>query len=267
VSNPTEQDNAETPDPSPAELSRVQVLLDKALSKQEPVVQRHINRLRGNRPNASPSDIVKRLNAELRAATIGAGVGVGAAAAAPGVGTVAALAISGGETVAFINATALYVLSRASVQDLELRDIEGRRALVMAVMLGDLGSKTVSKFAQRTGQHWAKSLVKNIPQVKINAINRVLGRHFVTKYGTKQGILVLGRVIPFGIGAAIGGAANAVFSQGVIKTADRAFGPAPDLWSRTASRKLDTFEAEVIEGDITTAQTSNDPEPSDPKKA
>ena len=54
----------------------------------------------------------------------------------------------------------------------------------------------------------------------------------MTKYGTKQGILVLGRVIPFGIGAVIGGVANAAFSQGIVKAADRAFGSAPETWER-----------------------------------
>ncbi len=101
----------------------------------------------------------------------------------------------------------------------------------MAVTLGEAGAKSVQKVAERTGQHWARQLVKSMPQAKIHAVNKVLGRHFVTKYGTKQGILVLGRVIPFGIGAAIGGAANAAFSQGIVKASDRAFGPPPESWT------------------------------------
>ena len=171
-----------------------------------------------------------RLYAEFRAATISAGAGVGAAAAAPGVGTLVALALSGGEAIGFLNATALYVLSRADVHGIPLHDIERRRTLVMAVMLGEAGAKSVQQVAERTGQHWAKQLIKGIPQAKIYAVNKVLGRHFVTKYGTKQGIVVLGRVIPFGIGAVIGGAANAAFSQGIIKAADKAFGPAQESW-------------------------------------
>ncbi len=206
-------------------------LLDRALSVQTPLVARHLARIRRNRPDASPRQVTKRLNVELRAATVAAGSGVGAVAAAPGVGTGVALALSGGEAIAFVNATALYVLSRSELHGVPLEDIERRRTLVMAVMLGEAGSKSVQKVAERTGQHWARHLVKNIPQAKIHAVNKVLGRHFITKYGTKQGILVLGRVIPFGIGAAIGGTANAVFSQGIIKAADRAFGPTPTTWA------------------------------------
>ncbi len=215
----------------PDEPHRALELLDKALAVQSPLVARHLARIRRNRPDASPRQVTKRLNAEFRAATIAAGAGVGAAAAAPGVGTAAAVALSGGEGVAFLNATALYILSRAELHRVPLEDIERRRTLVMAVMLGDAGAMSVQTVAKRTGPHWARHLIKNIPQANIHAVNKVLGRHFITKYGTKQGILVLGRVIPFGIGAAIGGTANAALSQGIIKAADRAFGPVPTGWT------------------------------------
>jgi len=227
---PASPDARNLPERSDETSSAVLALLDKALSLQAPLVDRHVGRLRRNRPDATPRQILKRLNAEFRAATIGTGAGVGAAAAAPGVGTAAALALSGGEALGFMSATALYVLSRAQVHGIPLQDVERRRALVMAVMLGEAGAKSVEQVAERTGQHWAKTIVKGIPQARINAVNKILGHNFVTRYGTRQGIIVLGRIIPFGIGAAIGGAANAAFSQGIIKAADRAFGPAPSDW-------------------------------------
>ncbi|WP_195210516.1 hypothetical protein [Actinomarinicola tropica] len=214
-----------------AEPSRALTLLDKTLSLQAPLTERHIERLRRSRPGATPSEIVRRLNGQLRAATISAGAGVGAAAAAPGVGTGAALALTGGEAVAFLNATVLYILARGEVHGVKVEDVERRRTLAMAIMLGDAGAKGVGKAAERTGRHWAKHLVRDIPQESIRAINKVLGHHFVTKYGTKQGIIVLGRVIPFGIGAVIGGSANAVFSQGIISASNRAFGSPPNSWS------------------------------------
>ena len=205
-------------------------MLEKALTLQAPLTEKHVARLRRNRPEATPREIVRRLNAELRAATISAGVGVGAVAAAPAVGTGVALALSGAEVVVSLDATVLYILARAEVQGITIEDIERRRTLVMAVMLGDAGAKSVGKVAERTGQHWARQLVRAIPNSKILAVNKVLGRNFVTKYGTKQGILVLGRVIPFGIGAVIGGTANAIFSQGIITASNRAFGPPSHSW-------------------------------------
>jgi hypothetical protein len=214
----------------PAEPSRALVLLDKALALQAPLTERHIARLRRNHPEESPRQIVRRLNGEFRAATISAGVGVGAAAAAPGVGTGVALAMSGTEAVAFLNATVLYILARGEVQGITIGDLERRRTLVMAIMLGDAGAKGVGKVAERTGQHWARQLVRSIPRTKVDAVNKVLGRHFVTKYGTKQGIVVLGKVVPFGIGAVIGGTANGLFSHGIVTASNRAFGAASQSW-------------------------------------
>jgi len=100
----------------------------------------------------------------------------------------------------------------------------------MAIMLGDAGAKGVGKVAERTGQHWARQLVRGIPRATVDAANKVLGHHFVTKYGTKQGIVVLGKVVPFGIGAVIGGTANGLFSHGIVTASNRAFGAASQSW-------------------------------------
>jgi hypothetical protein len=58
----------------------------------------------------------------------------------------------------------------------------------------------------------------------------VLGPRFITKYGTKQGALVLGKQIPFGIGAVIGGGGNHVFGRLTIASAHKIFGAEPDEW-------------------------------------
>lgn len=69
-----------------------------------------------------------------------------------------------------------------------------------------------------------------MPITTLRRINGILGRHFVTKYGTKQGIIVLGRMAPFGIGALIGGGANAALAALAVRAGRRAFGPAPAAW-------------------------------------
>lgn len=204
--------------------------VDRALTIQQSAIDGHLKRVRQSRPNATPAEIIKRLDRQLLAVTASSGAGVGAAAAAPGVGTTAAVALSAGESVAFLEAAALYTLSLASIHGVHVADLERRRTLFLAVMLGEGGSKAVNKVAERTGQHWARQVVQRIPMSQIHAINKVLGRNFVTKYGTKQGIVVLGRVVPFGIGAAIGGGANAAMSAMVIRSARRAFGPPPRGW-------------------------------------
>lgn len=49
-----------------------------------------------------------------------------------------------------------------------------------------------------------------------------MGRNFVTKWGTKQGVLVLGKQVPLMLGA---------FGWFVIKSGREILGPPPSEWS------------------------------------
>jgi hypothetical protein len=164
-------------------------------------------------------------------ALTGSGAAVGGVAAARGVGTGVALALSAGEGFSSLELSALYALSIAEVHGVPLDELERRRTIVMGIMLGGSGSATIGKVAERTGQHWGRQVVAKVPVETLRQINKVLGKHFVTKYGTKQGIIVLGRVAPFGIGAVIGGGANAALAALAVRAGRRAFGPAPESWS------------------------------------
>jgi hypothetical protein len=214
-------------DASPSGLQRALLAaLDKAISIHEPVVARHVCRIRRRHPEANPSDVIDLL-AKQYMATV---VSMGGAAAAPGVGTAAAVALSGGEIFGFLEASALFVLAVTKVHGVWIDDLERRRTLLLTILLGNSGASFVEKAAGRTGKHWGKLLTDAIPTSSITKVNKVLGRWFVTKYGTKQGILVIGRLAPFGIGAGIGGAGNALLGRTVVAGARRAFGPPPGEW-------------------------------------
>ena len=187
-------------------------LLDKAIGVQAPLVRRNIARARQRNPDATPAQVIRTLERMYVSAVAGTGAAVGATAAAPAVGTGIALALSAGEFFSSLELSTLFVLSLAEVHEIPLDEIERRRTLVMGILLGESGSTTIGKAAERTGQHWARQLVSKVPTSTLKQINKVLGTNFVTKYGTKQGIIVLGRVVPFGIGAAIGGGANATMA-------------------------------------------------------
>lgn len=208
-------------------------LLDKAIGVQAPLVRRNIARARQRNPDATPAQVVRTLERMYVSAVAGTGAAVGATAAAPAVGTGIALALSAGEFFSSLELSTLFVLSLAEIHEIQLDEIERRRTLVMGILLGESGSTTINKAAERTGQHWARQLVGKVPTATLRRINKVMGANFVTKYGTKQGIIVLGRVVPFGIGAAIGGGANATMAAFAVRAARRAFGPAPEAWPVT----------------------------------
>lgn len=121
------------------------------------------------------------------------------------------------------------MLSVAQVHEVQLDEIERRRTLIMGIMLGESGSKSIGKLAEHTGQHWARQLISKVPAATLRQINVVLGKNLITKYGTKQGIIVLGRVVPLGIDAVIGGGANATVAA---LAARRAFGPGTAVLAR-----------------------------------
>lgn len=205
--------------------------VDIALQKSSEISLSYVDSVRRRRPDASPHEVARSLERTFLATVTGSGAAVGAAAAAPGVGTGAALAISGGEAVGFMTAASGLIISLAGVHGIEVREIERRRTLLMATLLGNSGTEFVRKAADRTGAHWGRLVVEAIPMQHIRAVNKVLGKNFVTKYGTKQGILVLGKAVPFGIGSAIGGVGNFTFGQLTVRGARTAFGELPGEWT------------------------------------
>ncbi len=204
--------------------------VEKGLQLQQPTVQAYIRRARQRRPDATPAEAISSLEKQYLASVVALGAGSGVAAAAPGVGTAAGLAVNIAEVGAFIEASALFCLAVSEVHGIKVEDLERRRTLLLAVLMGDTGSKLVQKTAGRTGRYWAKSIANGVPLSTIRAVNKVLGPNFVTRYGATQGILVLGRDLPFGVGALIGGGGNAAFGRMTIGGARRAFGPAPEAW-------------------------------------
>lgn len=204
--------------------------VEKAGDTARPAILRHIEQSRRAHPDASPEEIIKILGHRLTAAVATSGAAVGGVAAAPAVGTGPALAFATVDAGAYTTAAGLYVLALAEIYGVPIEDVERRRTLIMGVLLGDSGAATVTRVSERTGGYWGKQIVAKIPVQTLRRINKVLGPNFVTKYGTKQGILVLGKAVPFGLGAIIGGGGNAAFAQFTIRSARRAFGPPPEEW-------------------------------------
>ncbi|WP_197523345.1 hypothetical protein [Actinokineospora pegani] len=204
--------------------------MDKAITIQSSLVGKNIARARQRNPEATPAQVIRTLERMYVSSLTGTGAAVGGAAAAPAVGTGIALALSAGEAFTSLELSTLFALSVAEVHGVPLDEVERRRTIVLGILLGEAGSTTIGKVAERTGQHWGRQLVAKVPVSTLRRVNSVLGRNFVTKYGAKQGIIVLGRVAPFGIGAVIGGGANAAVAALAVRAARRAFGPPPASW-------------------------------------
>lgn len=204
----------------------VQQVLDRALVAQQPLAKKHVERLRRVHPDETPQELIRRLDRYYLAAITASGGASGAAGVVPGAGIPTALA----DVMVYTEASVLYTLSLAEVHGMHPDDFERRKLLVLTVLLGDGAVKALDKTIGRTGPYWARRIVSAIPMSAINKANSVLGPRFITKYGTKQGVLVLSKQVPLGIGAALGAGGNHVFGRLTIKSARTIFGGPPSSW-------------------------------------
>lgn len=203
-------------------------VLDTGSKLQAPAVRRYVAYLRERHPGESPAQLVERLEKQYLLAVTGSGAAVGATAAVPGVGTLAALGAISAETAFFMEASALFTLARAYVHGIEPEDKEARRALVLAVVLGDAGMAIVQKGLGTSSKNWAATLANKVPGMA--SINNRLLQQFIKRFITKRAALMAGKILPAGIGAAIGGAGNRALGKVTIDNARKAFGPAPAFW-------------------------------------
>lgn len=201
--------------------------LDKALSVQHGAVLKYIARAQRRDPALTPFQLIERLEKRYRASVISIGAVSGGASAAPGVGTAASVATSVVEIGAFVEATALFALARAEVQGITVTDIPTRRALVLSVLLGESGVQALEQAGGMGAGTWSAALRHGVPRESLSHVNKALMKHFVTRFAGSQGALVVGRALPLGIGAAIGGAGNYAVARGAINASRRLFGPPP----------------------------------------
>jgi hypothetical protein len=122
----------------------------------------------------------------------------------------------------FLDATALFVLAAAQLRGRPVESLARRRALVLVALLGDDAVRLVPGDA---AVPWGERLVV-LDESAVEDVSRQCERWLVTRFGPRQGMAVVGRLVPFGIGAAVGAAGNALQAKGVIARVRTAF-PTP----------------------------------------
>jgi hypothetical protein len=208
--------------------------IDRLMAVQRPVVLAHIRMIRRRRPDASPEHLIRILERRYLAAVTVGGAAVGASAAIPAVGTGASLALSGVETAGFLEASALFAQSVTEIHGIAIEDPERARTLVMALILGNAGQELIAQFAgQAAGKgstrtaYWGELLTSSLPSAAFKQISARIRNAFLRRFAVTQGTSVAGRLIPFGIGAVVGGGGNHLMGRRIVRSSQEAFGPAP----------------------------------------
>jgi hypothetical protein len=207
---------------------------DRLLTAQRPAVLAHVRSIRRQHPGATPEQVIRILERRYLAAVTTTGAGVGATAVIPGVGTVVSLALTGVETATFLEASALFAQSVTEIHGIAVTDPDRARTIVMAMMLGTSGSDLVRNLAaQATGKgvprgaFWGNVIGRNVPQAFVGQIANRMKRAFIQRYARSTATGAFGRMLPFGIGAVIGGIGSRLLGGRVVSSSRDAFGPAP----------------------------------------
>jgi len=208
--------------------------LDRVLAVQRPLVLAHIRSIRLRHPDATPAQIIALLERRYLAAVTTGGAAVGATAVIPGIGTGVTLALSGVETAGFVETTALFAQSIAEVHGITVTDPDRARALVMTLMLGKEGVDLIRQLAgQASGKgagrpaYWGELVTKSLPRAAVGPLADRLKSLLIRQFARVGGASLLGKALPFGVGAVIGGAGNHVLGRRVLASSHRAFGIPP----------------------------------------
>lgn len=212
-------------------------VLDRVLQVQRPAVVAHLRSIRLRHPNATPTQIIRILERRYLAAVTTGGAAVGATAIVPAIGTGVTLALSGVETVGFLETTALFAQSVAEVHGIPVDNPDRARALVLTLMLGSEGTALVAQLAgQLSGEaapgrsgFWGDLVTKTLPRAAVAPLVDRLKNAFIKQFAARGTGSFLGKALPFGVGAAIGGAGNHILGRRVVIGSRRAFQLAPQV--------------------------------------
>ncbi|WP_310051675.1 hypothetical protein [Arthrobacter ginsengisoli] len=209
-------------------------VLLRAVEVQRPLVLANLRRLQRKHPQATAAQLAATLERDYLIAVTGGGALVGGAAVIPGVGTLAALGLSAAATIGFLEATALFSTSLAELHGVRLVDPERASTLVMAIMLGEEGTALLSSLSgQAAGQGkgptqaWGSLFARRAPLPGFGSVRGRIQTMFLRTLLKTQGTALLGRALPFGIGAVVGGVGNRMMGRAVVASAKEAFGPMP----------------------------------------
>ncbi len=203
-----------------------------AMRAQRPLVIANLRRLTKKHPHDSPGELAERMSRRYIAALATTGATAGGVGAVPGIGTATSLGASFGAALGFLELTALYAQSIAELAGLHTKTDQQAQALVMTIMLGEEGrellqqaatSQPGSRFGTLGPSAWLASGLTGLTERAFSA----LANRFMRTLVRGEAVRFLGRMVPFGIGAGIGGVANRNLARQVVIQTQETFGQLP----------------------------------------
>lgn len=219
--------------------------VDKAVEERWDRAVRMAAEAEGNTVDQRIRSISKRFRREL--GTMGAASG--AVAAAPGLGTSAAAAALVADLGWFAMRSTDLIMTIGAANGLTHSTVEERRAWVLAVLA--FGEEAAEQFAgllteidvstaiggERLTARLASMAGSDAATLDaLRRINTSLATTVISKYGSRRSLLAVGKLLPFGVGAVVGGSANYTMIRVVSTQARRFFDGYATLYQDSADR-------------------------------
>lgn len=202
-------------------------LIDTALKVQTPLARSYVTRLRAKHPGATREELLEDVSDRFTNLLTITGAGVGGVAALPGIGTAVAVGVTVGEGISFAEACAFLTLAAAEIYDVDMRDRQTRHLVMTAVLGGEHGTEIIAKALGKQGLQWNAVLGGSgmVPNMISKQVTRYVRRRVVARTGG----LWLGRLLPFGVGAVIGGVGSRTVARSVVEAVEQIFHQAPTI--------------------------------------
>lgn len=210
--------------------------LDKTMSWQSSAITGYVGALHKRKKDETPAEIQKRIDAHYLNLVTGTGGAAGGSAVLPGVGIITGLAAVTGESLLFLEASAWHTLASATLRNIDITDPQRRRTLILAAMSGAEGTAIMASLLgeeslRKQTKTSVNSLLPRLGIPQLGAANRLLIREARKRLMKNARMAIIGKLLPFGIGAAVGASANRKLGGILIRSTRASLGPLPNDWS------------------------------------
>jgi hypothetical protein len=172
-----------------------------------------VKKLKAKHSSTSGPDLARKIVTSATWKLTGVGIVASLPSAIPGLGTAVQIGMTAtsmtGETWLILRNLIAMQLMVAGILDHDVSEPERKEELII-VWGVETGAIVPAKEAiKRVGTKVAiKQFDKRVSGEVLKRINQKLGTTVFTKWGTKRGGIALGRLIPIGVGTAVGGGMN-----------------------------------------------------------
>ncbi|MDO5049759.1 MAG: hypothetical protein Q4D87_07745 [Actinomycetaceae bacterium] len=227
------------------EASSIQDVVDVMISIPADKIDDKVNQLRVEHPDASPEQLARIVTKQFRRLASNTSGLAGATAAVPGLGTMAAFGVSSAQLVGFVTEAGYYVLTMAHIYGVPVDDMDKRRLLVLSSLMGEQGAEIASSQFGFSTLTALKGYASDIQRQTIQKVNRTLAKQASKRAAKKGASAMFGRLMPFGIGAALGWVIGRSMAGNVIEGVQEALGEPPAQFDFPVT--VDVEGVEVVE--------------------